>query len=130
MEILPGYLHVVVMAGYVEAAFGRQAFKAFGVENELFQLAIYIFFVGQDVDDGAQFLLLDYLIIFRFTSTDEYQSFAHCYEGVHGRGVGVELVEDGIGGVHQVLVFFVGHRFGLDNLTSVRVCLVEPFECA
>ena len=88
---------MVVMTLYVEAALFGELVDTFGVKDDLLELQVNILFIGKDVYDGAKFCFVDNFVVFRFASSDKDKPFAHGKQGIHGRGVGVELVEDDIG---------------------------------
>jgi len=53
VNVLGGYLHMVVVAFDVEAAFGREAWQTLRMKDELLQLVIDIFFIGKHIDYGT-----------------------------------------------------------------------------
>ena len=121
VEVAAGYLDVVMMACHVFDALCREFGDAFAVQDEVFQLPVNVLLVGQDVDDGAQAGFVEDGIVFGFAASHYGQALGHGEQGVHGGGVGVELVQLDVGVVHQLPVAGVGDVVHLGDAAEVGV---------
>ena len=109
--VLFGHLHVIVVSPYIFDTLPFEFRDALWMQDEFFESLIDTLVSRPNVDDWAQFRLMDDLIVFWFTSSDTDNAFRHGKQGIHGRCIGVELVENGIGTFHHLLVFCERHRF-------------------
>ena len=80
-----------------------------GMEDELLKRIVNTLIVRLDIDDGAQLRLMEDVVVLGFTTTNADDALRHGEEGVHGGGVAVELVENGIGAFHHLLILIEGH---------------------
>ena len=74
---MTGYFPVVVVAAYVFDTLSLESWDAFGMQHELLEFVIDTFIGRLHVDDGAQLVFIDNLVILRFTATDTDDAFRH-----------------------------------------------------
>ena len=115
------HLDVVVMAADILNALAGKFGNPFGMEHQLFHFLKAVFLVGQDVDDGPQFVFVQDFIVLLFSSTHHNESLRHGKESVHGWRVTIQLVENDITGTHQLLVFVERHILHLDDFEGMRM---------
>lgn len=116
------------MAFDVGSALVGERADALRVDNELLKFAVYVIGIGQHVDDWAQVVFAENLVVFFFAAADNDKPLSHSQQSVHCRRVGVELVKDYVARVHHVLILLEWNRHGFDNLAAVGVSLVQLLE--
>ena len=112
---MPGHFDIVVMAAYVLYALALQFGDALRMKDELFQFIAHTLVRRLYVDNRAQFVLSQYLVVLGFTATYADNTLRHSQQRIHGWCVAVELVQDGVATVHQFLVFVERDTLRLDE---------------
>ena len=114
IEVLAGNLQVVVMSANVFHALALQFGNCLGMKDKLLEGAYYAFFGWLDIDDGTELGLAYNLVVLWLAAANADDSFLHGFEGIHRGSIGVELVQDGIGILHQLGV--LAERNAFDDL--------------
>ena len=101
IEVLTCHLTVVVMLAYKLAALVAQSVDSLLFEYEVFKFPVNRLLLWNHVNDGPKvcgiwFLPFGQPVVFGFSSPYHYQSLGHSLQGVHGRGIGIELVENDV----------------------------------
>lgn len=86
-----------------------QIINAVAVGHQFFQLGVNTFVVGLNIDDGAQLVFIEKLIVFLFATANADEAARHGLQGIHGGGVAVELIEDSIAAVHHLNILAERH---------------------
>ena len=129
VDVLSGHLDIVMMLADVFDTLTFQFWDTFGMEHKVFQCLTDTLVGGLDIDDGVQFGLVDYLIVLRLTASDADDAFRHCEKGIHGWGIGIELIKDGIGAFHHLLIFCKGNRFCYKQFHTMGILVADIFCC-
>ena len=87
-----------------------QFINVVAVGHQFFQLGVNAFVVGLHIDDGAQLGFAKKTIVFLFATTNANEAARHGLQGIHGGGVAVELIENGIAAVHHLNI--LAERYG------------------
>ena len=95
------------------------------MQYELLQFLVDTLVGGLHVDDGAQLGLTQYLVVFGLAATDADNAFRHGQQRIHGRGVGVKLVEQGVAALHHLLVLVEGYALGHYQLHAVGIAVAQ-----
>ena len=109
-------------ADVVDALLTEQG-DALGVEDELLELMADAVVGGLDIDDGTELGFAEDGVVFGLATANADDALGHGQQGIHGGGVAVELVENGIAAVHESLVFGKGYALDLDELHLVGMGL-------
>lgn len=86
-----------------------QIINAVAVGHQFFQLGVNAFVIGLHIDDGAQLGFAKKTIVFLLTTANADETARHGLQGIHGGGVAVELIEDGITAVHHLNILAEGY---------------------
>ena len=125
--VLAGDLEVVVVTADIIDALALEVGDALWMEDEVFEGIADAVVGGLNVDDGAQLGLAKDVVAFGLTTANTDDALRHGQQWVHRRGIGIELVEDGVAAVYQSLVLGKGHALDLDELHLVGVGLEHVF---
>ena len=110
---------MIVIALYVQAALIRKLGDARFMIDQVAKLFVHVVLIGQDVDDGANVGTTEQIVGFGFAAAHHHQSLRHGLEGIHGGGVGIELIEQDIARKHGAFVLVEGKIFDRHDLHLV-----------
>ena len=96
IEILSGYSQVVVVFLDIGDALALEVGNAFGIAYQLFHLMENTLISRFYIDNRTEVGLMEDFVVLRFSATDADNALRHGEQGVHRRGIAVELVEDDI----------------------------------
>ena len=109
-----------MVAAHIEHALATKLrHKGVAVAQQVDERLVDALLVGLHVDDGAQGALAQQLVVLGLAAAHGDEAARHGLEGIHGRGVGVELVEYDFGVLHHFHITGEGHRLGTRYLYLV-----------
>lgn len=105
-------MDVIVMSADVFDAVELQLSQIFSAgEEAVCDLVIDILFGWLHIDDGAQLMLTEEVVVLGLAPSYEYESLGHCDESIHAGCVTVKLIEEDVAGIHHVLIADIRHVF-------------------
>ena len=113
------HFQMIVIALCVQAALMRKPGDAGFMIDQVAELFVHVVLIGQDVDDGANVGTTEQIVGFGFASAHHHQPLCHGLEGIHGGGVGIELIEQDIARKHGAFVLVEGKVFDRHDLHLV-----------
>lgn len=119
----------MVFADVIDAFFLHTRNELVAVVHKVQEFAVDVFFVRFHVDDGAELVLVDNSIIFRFCTAHVDESASHTLQRIHGRSVGVELVKDHFAVLHKLYVFVKWNGNGLVDDARFGTVRFDTFKC-
>ena len=102
-------------------AFRRQSGDVLRMLYKLFQFGVHVIKRREYVDDRPQLFFPQDIVVFLFTAPYDNQSLGHGTQGIHGRRVGIKLVQQHIAVVHHPVVLCEGNGLRFHDFYPVGV---------
>ena len=107
-----------------------EGWQVVAIFNQAGELADAIFLVGLYVDDRSEFELVEDVVVLGLAAAYDHEAAGHRFKGVHGRRIGIELVEDDVTTLHELDVLIEGHGLDAHHFGVTGIARANFFEGA